>query len=926
MRKLGVQLLLTIGALTSANVFAHSEHDKARFVAMDGVDSGKCENRFRPCKTLAYAARQANKGDKVLLAEGQYALANEEDLFYLIGDLVPVKGGYSRVDHYQEQNPNKHRTLVLGVPKEYVDSVAKSGFNVIRDGKAGQLSEVVAKRLEDVAAINQAQPATECVDGMADSFSCSGVSLLSHVPLSRLPGNPNAANDIWGHIDLNTQKEYAIIGMNNGVAVIDVSDPENPVNVGSVSGQNTTWRDIKVYQYFDSVFGTWRAYAYVTADSASDRLTVIDLNDLENGISILGRQTDDVRAHNIYISNVDYGLNIDAHPTIDAQIHIMGSNNFGGAIRSYSLANPSTPQPSYVPRNLAGADYSHDASSVMIDDARVASDCAFENQGTCTVMLDFNEGTLRLWDHTMPTEVTELSETSYANAEYTHSGWWSEDKQYVILHDELDESRLGLNTRVLVFDISDLTAPELVATWNGPTKAIDHNGFARGDRYYMSNYTRGLTILDISDPTNPTEAGFFDTYPFSDTAGFNGAWGVYPFLPSGNILVSDIQGGLFVLQDNTKTAEANTVGIVSADQTLDEGQQATFEFSRTGTDAFTVDYQIVYGNTSQNDSGAQSGTLSWAQNETANKTVTFTITDDGVEEPTEQLFVTLVNPNGASLQNGQTFASVTIPGNLINAGTVGFTATDVTVKETDGTVMLEAIRSGGRQSALTINYQLVSDTAEAGVDVTAASGQITWADGEGGTKAIEIAITDDSETESLESLSVMLSADDANLIGEQSTLAISIRDDESNEAPVANAGNDTEVNTRASVTLTGSASDPESQPISTSWEQTEGPTVVLSDASGLTPSFTAPDEAATLTFTLTATDDFGVDTSDSVTVTVIADPAPAPTPTPTPAPTPTPEPTPPTTSGSGGGGSTTPLGLLLMAAMVGVRRFNKKLK
>jgi choice-of-anchor B domain-containing protein len=82
----------------------------------------------------------------------------------------------------------------------------------------------------------------------------------------------------------------------------------------------------------------------------------------------------------------------------------------------------------------------------------------------------------------------------------------------------------GLNTTVRLFEMSDLRAPSLLSTWTGPTGAIDHNGFVRGNRYYMSNYTRGMTILDISDTSAPKKVGFFDIFPISDNTSFNGAW------------------------------------------------------------------------------------------------------------------------------------------------------------------------------------------------------------------------------------------------------------------------------------------------------------------------------------------------------------------------------------------------------------------
>ncbi len=118
-----------------------------------------------------------------------------------------------------------------------------------------------------------------------------------------------------------------------------------------------------------------------------------------------------------------------------------------------------------------------------------------------------------------------------------------------------------------------------------PTGAIDHNGFVRGNRYYMSNYTRGMTVLDISDTSDPKEIGFFDTFPISDNTSFNGAWGVYPYLPSGVVLISDISSGLYVVRDNTLEPEQGNVSFDAQTYLVEEGASATVSVERkSGSD------------------------------------------------------------------------------------------------------------------------------------------------------------------------------------------------------------------------------------------------------------------------------------------------------------------------------------------------------
>jgi len=191
---------------------------------------------------------------------------------------------------------------------------------------------------------------------------------------------------------------------------------------------------------------------------------------------------------------------------------------------------------------------------MSIDDDRT-DQCANQHN-PCELLIDFQgaRGTVDIWDMTDKNSPFLVSSTPYEGNQYTHSGWWSADKNYIFIHDELDEQRLGLNTTLRTLDITNLTSPVVTHTWTGPYTAIDHNGFTKGDRYYMSNYRAGLTVLDVSNPNDISMAGYFDTFsiPAENTAGFNSVWGTYPYLASGNLLASDIEYGLFVLKDKSQ--------------------------------------------------------------------------------------------------------------------------------------------------------------------------------------------------------------------------------------------------------------------------------------------------------------------------------------------------------------------------------------
>ena len=113
--------------------------------------------------------------------------------------------------------------------------------------------------------------------------------------------------------------------------------------------------------------------------------------------------------------------------------------------------------------------------------------------------------------------------------------------RYFIQNDELDENNGAVNsTRTLIWDLEDLDNPTIETTYFGPTPSIDHNNYIIGDYVYMSHYTSGLRILDISDISSPSEAAFFDVYPNNNNTSFDGTWSNYPYYGSGNVVVTSI--------------------------------------------------------------------------------------------------------------------------------------------------------------------------------------------------------------------------------------------------------------------------------------------------------------------------------------------------------------------------------------------------
>ena len=245
-------LLLLASMIFAPSALAHAEHGKPLYVSDNGVDVGRCNDPDQPCKSIGYASSKANKGDQIQLADGRYSIDDADSLFYLLSDLVPVSGGYSRADRYAKTSA-KNITHLSGVPLEYAEQLASKGFSVIVDSKGQNKTQRdnLQKALGIYRRLKQTQSTTPCVDGFAGDHACDKIDLLAHLPLSSFSSNPSAANDIWGFYDLNDGRQYALIGLENGVGVVEVSDPESPRIVTVINGESTKWRDLKHYQRFN---------------------------------------------------------------------------------------------------------------------------------------------------------------------------------------------------------------------------------------------------------------------------------------------------------------------------------------------------------------------------------------------------------------------------------------------------------------------------------------------------------------------------------------------------------------------------------------------------------------------------------------------------------------------------------------------------
>ena len=369
---------------------------------------------------------------------------------------------------------------------------------------------------------------TPCDNGMAGIYPCQGYDLLAKISLETF--GSEAANDNWGWVDHESGKEYVLSGLDDGTAFIDISDPKNPIFLGKLPTATTVspWRDIKVYEN----------HAFIVSEAPEHGLQVFDLTRLRliNEFQIFtsdARLTDFGNAHNIWI-NQESGY-----------AYVFGSELYQGGPLFINITNPINPQ---VEGGYADDSYTHDAHIVTYDGP--------DNQYKGREILfgsnsDGGENNkIIIVDITDKSNPIRINSITYTNGGYTHQGFLSEDHRYFFLGDELDELQYGAPTQTRIFDLTSLSNSTLHVNYFGGVNAIDHNGYVKGNKFYLANYTAGLRVLDISQVQNKSvkEIGFFDTYPSNNNPKFNGVWSIYPFFESGIIAINDIDSGLFLVK------------------------------------------------------------------------------------------------------------------------------------------------------------------------------------------------------------------------------------------------------------------------------------------------------------------------------------------------------------------------------------------
>ena len=343
---------------------------------------------------------------------------------------------------------------------------------------------------------------------LCSSYSYSQLANQNTYLLKNIDVAGRSYSALWGYTAPDG-REYAILGYNRGTSFIDITDSANIREVDTLSGLTSSWREMKTYSH----------YAYIVSEATNSKLQIVDLQYLPDSVSLVATwsYTGYTKTHSISQSG-NY-------------LYLNGGNAASsvGGVAVVDVSNPVSP----VKMGEWNTEYVHDC--------RVQNDTIWAANvytGKMSIINASNKSSLQFVRNWQAYPQSAVS---------THNCAFPVTRDYIYTTNEVSSPAGKLN----VWDIRDLNNITFVRDWQptGITTAIVHNIETYGNYAVIAHYTAGIRILNISNPSNPVEVAWYDTYPSSNSTNFSGCWGVYKF-SSGKIIGSDISNGLFVIKTN----------------------------------------------------------------------------------------------------------------------------------------------------------------------------------------------------------------------------------------------------------------------------------------------------------------------------------------------------------------------------------------
>ncbi len=366
----------------------------------------------------------------------------------------------------------------------------------------------------------------------------------------------------WGWNDTINNKEYALVGTTKGLSIVDITTPANPVEVKFINGKQGTWRECQTY----------KSYAYITQDNDSansEGVLIYDLRQIPNGKADTFKGTTPnnyiARSHSLFIDEKGF-LYLNGG---DARVNGTRTNG----VMIYDL-KPNPMKPTYVgfTQNLFGT-----GAVNYVHDCYVRNDTMFQAH----IYNTNNISRFSVWDvrnRSNPIKIQDFG-TPYPAV---HNMWLSDNsKTLFVTHEQF-------NMPIEAYDISDLNNIHQIDEFkiNQTNEEIAHNVHVLNDFIYSSYYSDGVALFDASDPTNVICVGYYDTQP-GVTRAYSGVWGAFGFYKSGNMTLSDMTKGLFVVKP-TYIRAARIQGIVTDTNTTQELAGVKISFVDTAISILTT--------------------------------------------------------------------------------------------------------------------------------------------------------------------------------------------------------------------------------------------------------------------------------------------------------------------------------------------------
>ena len=320
-------------------------------------------------------------------------------------------------------------------------------------------------------------------------------------------GDTAGGSDCWGYVD-DEGTDYAIMGVLDGTAIVRAEDQKIITTIpGPEYGDYYYHRDMMTYG----------DYLYVCHEmtGTNQGIQIIDLSPLPDSVRYV-TSYDEVDYAGAY-ATTSHNLFVDE---ATATLYLVRSSYDG--FRVVSLDDPEN-------LNEVGV-----AETPGIHDLFSRKDTVFVAEG-------YNKS-FSIWDVTDKENGPEfIVRVNVPGAGYVHTVWTTDDGQYLMTAEET------ANKTVKMWDIRDYDDIELVGEYLGESK-LAHNVHIKDDLAFISHYATGVTVVDISDPTDLREVARYDTFVAHDRSSYYGAWGVYPYSPNDYVYASNVEGHLDILK------------------------------------------------------------------------------------------------------------------------------------------------------------------------------------------------------------------------------------------------------------------------------------------------------------------------------------------------------------------------------------------